>query len=145
MPKNTPKNVKIVLSLAVNMYSYLYWHLKLDFYSRKQLIIVLWLLGIAFHLGMCLGWGNMKHGCLLYSSVGNFTCFCPRPGWPADWVPLLLWGVPIRGADTVCWCSLILQRVSHQIRPRGSLWIWKGKNGAVCAYSICGDRIYRQV
>lgn len=73
MPKNTPKkNMKITLSLAVNIYAYLYWHLKLDFYSRKQPIIVLWLLGIAFHLWKRLGWGRVKRGCLLHLSVGTW-------------------------------------------------------------------------
>lgn len=57
------------------MYSYLYWHLKLDFYSRKQLIIVLWLLGIAFH-SKCLG-GECETWLPPPPPCGALTCLCP--------------------------------------------------------------------
>lgn len=64
-------------------------------------------------------------------------------GWPADWMPLLLWGVSIWGADTMRWCSLVLQRMSHQICPRGRVWIWKGK--CVLHINKKGDCAYERV
>lgn len=80
-------------------------------------------------------WGlGIWNRLLLYLRIGNLTCFWRPAGRPADRVPVLLWGVSIWGADTVCRCSLVLQRVSHQIRPRSSLWIWEGENCVICLH-----------
>lgn len=53
----TPKNTQNSENLTFFMYWYLYWHLKLHLYNRKQLIVVLWLLGVALYLLVRVGWG----------------------------------------------------------------------------------------